>query len=204
MNIAAACSRLGGQEHLLVHKPVLWTEIAQVIKSVDARAWQVASQSHSDRSGDERPDAALLARAFQAGFRSAGWQPETAAFYTASDSELTKAIIRQPLERQRRLIVTAGHTPILVTIKAECVKERVSICFQFGGRSEIAYDLFVQHSVFFADNVIDVGVEIVPMYAMISALGTSTGFYEEYAPIVLKRGPHSLNTPIVLVGVTPE
>lgn len=36
MNIAETYSHLNGLEYLMVHKPELWSEIQQVISSIDA------------------------------------------------------------------------------------------------------------------------------------------------------------------------
>ena len=66
-------------------------------------------------------------------------------------------------DEQKREIEAAGHRAIYSYNQTDFVKERVAVEVQFGKYAFVAYDLFVKHMAFYVGDVIDVGVEILPM-----------------------------------------
>jgi Restriction endonuclease BglII len=74
---------------------------------------------------------------------------------------------------------------------------------QFGKYAFVAYDLFVKHMAFFVGNVIDVGVEILPMKDLQSHMSSGVGYYESELYNVIRQGRGVPAVPLVLVGVVP-
>jgi hypothetical protein len=64
---------------------------------------------------------------------------------------------------QKAMIDSSGQTPIFSYNQTGYVKERVAVEIQFGKYAFVAYVLFVKHMAFFVGNVIDLGVEVLPM-----------------------------------------
>jgi len=97
----------------------------------------------------------------------------------------------------------AGKTPIYSYNQTDFVKKRVAVEVQFGKYSFIAYDLFVKHIAFYVGNVIDVGIEILPMKAMQAEMSSGPGYYEGALYDVARQGRGVPGVPLVLVGVLP-
>ena len=80
------------------------------------------------------------------------------------------------------------------------VKERVAVDVQFGG---YPFDLFVKHMAFFIGDVIDLGVEILPMKALQAEMSSGPGYYEGELYNLLRQGRGTPAVPLVVVGVAP-
>ena len=70
-----------------------------------------------------------------------------------------------PEKEQKLAIKEAGHTPIMSYNQTDFVKDRVAVEVQFGKYAFVAHDLFVKHLSFYVSDIIDVGIEILPMKA---------------------------------------
>jgi hypothetical protein len=81
------------------------------------------------------------------------------------------------------------------------VKDRIAVEAQFGKYSFVAYDLFVKHMAFYVGNVIDVGIEILPMKELQAEMTSGPGYYESELYNVLRQGRGVPAVPLVLVGV---
>ena len=68
--------------------------------------------------------------------------------------------------QQKAEIEGAGLQPLASYNQTDFVKDRVAVEVQFGKYAFVAYDLFVKHLAFYVGDVIDVGVEILPMKAL--------------------------------------
>lgn len=83
------------------------------------------------------------------------------------------------------------------------VKERLAVEVQFGKYSFVAYDLFVKHMAFFVGDVIDLGIEILPMKELQTRMSSGIGYYERELYNVLRQGRGVPAVPLVLIGVIP-
>ena len=72
-----------------------------------------------------------------------------------------------------------------------------------GKYSFIAYDLFVKHLAFYVGDVIDLGIEILPMRAMQEEMSSGPGYYEGTLYDVARQGRGVPAVPLVLVGIEP-
>lgn len=91
------------------------------------------------------------------------------------------------------------------------MKDRIAVEVQFGKYFSVAYDLFVKHLAFYVGDLIDVGVEIVPMRSLsgssgegAGARGMSTGvaWYEKELYNLIREGRGVPAVPLVLIGLT--
>ena len=83
------------------------------------------------------------------------------------------------------------------------MKTRVAVEIQMGKYSFIAYDLFVKHLAFYVGDVIDLGIEILPMKAMQEEMSSGPGYYEGTLYDVARQGRGVPAVPLVLVGIEP-
>lgn len=162
MRIAEWYSHLNGLEFIQVHKPRLWTEIRRVIASVDTSNYGAEKSKRKATRG--LPNALRSANeSIRSAFAERNWESRNATCWITKDAKLIHKTIDLSPEKQKRKILEAGQEAIRSYNQTDFVKDRVAVEVQFGKYFAVAYDLFVKHLAFYVGDVIDVGVEIVPM-----------------------------------------
>ena len=72
-----------------------------------------------------------------------------------------------------------------------------------GKYSYVAHDLFVKHMAFFVSDVIDVGIEILPMKEMEAEMSSGVAYYERDLLNIIRQGRGIPAVPLVLIGIAP-
>jgi hypothetical protein len=103
--------------------------------------------------------------------------------------------------QQKAEIEAAGLKPISSYNQTDFVKERVAVEVQFGKYSFVAYDLFVKHMAFYVGDVIDVGVEILPMKELQGEMSSGVAYYEGELYNLIREGRGVPAVPLVLIGI---
>ena len=106
-------------------------------------------------------------------------------------------------DEQKRAIESAGQRPIGSSNQTDFVKDRVSVEVQFGKYAFVAHDLFVKHLNFYVSDMIDVGIEILPMKSMERQMSSGVPYYERDLVNVIRQGRGVPAVPLVLIGVKP-
>jgi hypothetical protein len=200
MKIAAHYSHLNGLEFILVHKPQLWKQIEDVIQRTDAAAC---------RNKEVRTRGRLLYspkamnKAIRLGFQSHKWSERRIAYWVTSDAKLIRKTLFMAPEQQKAEIEGASLEAFYSYNQTDFVKERVAVEVQFGKYSFVAYDLFVKHLAFYVGDVIDVGVEILPMKELQQQMSSGVGYYEGELYNLIREGRGVPAVPLILIGVTP-
>ena len=122
---------------------------------------------------------------------------------TADDVKLIRKTIPLKPSEQKADIIAAGKTPIASYNQTDFVKNRVAVEVQFGKYSFVAYDLFVKHMAFYVGNVIDLGIEILPMKELQQHMSSGPGYYEGELYNVIRQGRGVPAVPLVIIGVAP-
>ena len=65
------------------------------------------------------------------------------------------------------------------------------------------HDLFVKHLSFYVSDIIDVGIEILPMKELEREMSSGVPYYERDLLNVLRQGRGVPGVPLVLIGVAP-
>jgi hypothetical protein len=212
LKIADFYSHLNGYEFIQYHKPELWTEITQVIRGVDAAAMRTKVSKEKTMVGAKLYSPRALNKAMDDGFDKRGWKQRIAPFYVTGDAKLIRKTMNLEPDEQKKEIEEAGATWTRSLNQTDFVKDRVAVEVQFGKYFAVSYDLFVKHLAFYVADVIDVGVEIVPMKSLsTSAIGAtgkrarqmSTGvpWYEKELYNLIREGRGVPGVPLVLIGV---
>lgn len=203
MQIGARFSHLNGEEYLLVHRPELWQEVLDVIAEVDAEACKNKVSREKTMPGRLLYSPVELNTAFKDGLTARGWSERRSTFWVTSDEKLLRRLYGLPEDEQRKIIEDAGRTPIMSYNQTDFVKERIAVEVQFGKYSFVAHDLFVKHLSFFVADIIDVGVEILPMKELEKEMSSGVPYYERDLLNVIRQGRGVPAVPLVLVGVLP-
>ena len=140
---------------------------------------------------------------FEAGFASRGWQERRINFWVTSDEKLMRSVYGLSSDEQRRAIKSAGQRPIGSYNQTDFVKDRVAVEVQFGKYAFVAHDLFVKHLSFYVSDMIDVGIEILPVKEMEQQMSSGVPYYERDLVNVIRQGRGVPSVPLVLIGVKP-
>lgn len=203
MRIAALCSHLNGQEHILVHKPNLWDEVEQVISGVDASVCLTKESEEKTKKGRFLYSPKDLNQLFRAELIKRRWKEARTSYWVTSDHQLIHKTLHLPPEEQRQEILNGGLKTIFSYNQTDFVKNRIALEVQFGKYSFVAYDLFVKHMAFFVGDQIDVGVEILPMKELQGNMSSGIPYYEGDLYNLLRQGRGVPAVPLVIIGISP-
>lgn len=203
MRIAEIYSHLNGEEWLMVHAPAQWGEVRAAIKDVDAEACKTKVSKEKTMRGRllYSPDA--MNAAFKRKLGRMGWKQRQNTFWVTADQNLLRGIYGKTADEQKAAILEAGYTPIRSYNQTDFVKDRVAIEVQFGKYAFVAHDLFVKHLSFYVSDIIDVGIEILPMKSLESRMSSGVPYYERDLLNVIRQGRGVPAVPLVLVGIEP-
>ena len=203
MKIAAQYSHLNGLEFLLVHQPALWEEIQGVVTGIDAEACRTKISREKTKQGRVLYSPIDMNKEFTSHFGDQGWQQSRTGYWVTEDARLIRRTLQLSATQQKAEIETAGLRPIYSYNQTDFVKERVAVEVQFGKYFAVAFDLFVKHLAFYVGDVIDVGVEIVPMKALQDEMSSGVPYYEGELYNLIREGRGVPGVPLVLIGVVP-
>ena len=144
-----------------------------------------------------------LNQAFKTEFCQRGWRERRQTFWVTTDAQLLRSIYSLPAHQQRQRIEAAGHQPLQSYNQTDFTKKRVAVEVQFGKYTFVAHDLFVKHVGFFVSDLIDVGLEILPMKTLASEMSTGVPYYERDLMNVIRQGREVPAVPLVLLGIAP-
>lgn len=203
MRIATQYSHLNGWEYLQVHKPELWTEVCEVIKSIDALEYKTKCSQEKTMRGKMLFAPKELNKAFEREFGSLGWTERRNTFYVTHDEKVLRKIVSMDAPDQKSEISQSGLEPIQSYNQTDFIKDRVAIEIQMGKYAFVAHDLFVKHLSFFVSDVIDVGIEVLPMKSMEREMSSGVPYYERDLLNVIRQGRGVPAVPLVLIGIEP-
>ncbi|WP_075997150.1 BglII/BstYI family type II restriction endonuclease [Salaquimonas pukyongi] len=203
MRIVEYHSHLNGLEYLLVHKPKLWQEIQDIVASVDATQFKTKVSKEKTMKGRLLYAPKEMNSAMNEGFTGHGWKESRTSYWVTKDANLIRRTMSMPANEQKEEIEAAGYSPIFSYNQTDFVKDRVAVEVQFGKYSFVAFDLFVKHMAFFVGDVIDLGIEILPMKELQTEMSSGPGYYEGELYNLIRQGRGSPAVPLVIVGVAP-
>jgi len=203
MRIVEHYSHLNGLEYLKVHKPGLWSEIQKIASSVDATKHRTKISKEKGMIGKTLYSPKDMNSAYKELFEEAGWSEQRTSYWVTDDASLIRKTLTLSEVEQKRHIIDAGKRPILSYNQTDFVKERVAVEVQFGKYAFVAYDLFVKHMAFYVGDVIDVGIEILPMKELQAHMSSGPGYYEGELYNLIRQGRGVPAVPLVIVGVAP-
>ena len=137
-------------------------------------------------------------------FEKASWEERRTNYWVTEDARLIRKTMHMTPDDQKKVIEEANQTPFRSYNQTDFVKERVAVEVQFGKYSFVAYDLFVKHMAFFVGDIIDVGVEILPMKELQSNMSSGPSYFERELYNLIREGRGVPAVPLILVGVAPD
>ncbi len=203
MRIAAKYSHLNGEEFLLVHHARLWEEIQDVIAAVDGEKCKTKVSRETTRRGNLLYSPIDMNKAFSNGLTERGWRERRNTFWVTDDERILRGIYELSPDEQKKRIIDAGRKPIMSYNQTDFVKERVAVEVQFGKYAFVAHDLFVKHLGLYISDIIDVGIEILPMKTLEQEMSSGVPYYERDLLNIIRQGRSVPAVPLVLLGLEP-
>lgn len=136
-------------------------------------------------------------------FTELGWSESRTSYWVTKDAKLIRQTMNLDPQEQKKEIEEAGENPIFSYNQTDFVKNRVAVEVQFGKYSFVAFDLFVKHMAFFVGDVIDLGIEILPMKELQSEMSSGPGYYEGELYNLIRQGRGIPAVPLVVIGIAP-
>jgi len=203
MKIIEKYSHLNGLEYLLVHKNKLWEEIVDVISSVNAEECKTKISKEKSKKGELLYSPIEMNKRFSILLKEKHWTERRVNYWVTKSEKLIRKTLSLPPEDQKREIEKAGEQAILNYNQTDIIKERVAVEVQFGIYSFVAYDLFVKHLAFYIGDIIDVGIEILPMKSLQIQMSSGIAYYESELYNIVRQGRGVPAVPLILIGITP-
>ena len=203
MRIVETYSHLNGLEFLIVHKPSLWKQIRNVVRSVDAQACKTKVSREKGMVGRLLYSPVAMNARFKQLLSGMGWNESRVSYWVTKSEKLIRKTMTMDPRQQKKEIEAAGETPIYSYNQTDFIKDRVAIEVQFGKYSFVTYDLFVKHLAFYVGDHIDVGIEILPMKALQAQMSSGVPYYEGEFYNVIRQGQGVPAVPLVVVGIMP-
>jgi Restriction endonuclease BglII len=203
MKIATYYSHLNGLEFLLVHKPALWDEIQDVIGSADASSCRTKVSKERRTKGKQLYAPKAMNAVIRRGFERHHWSERRISYWVTSDAKLIRKTLFMKPAQQKAEITGADLEAFSSYNQTDFVKDRVAVEVQFGKYAFVAYDLFVKHLAFFVGDVIDVGVEILPMKMLQQEMSSGVAYYEAELYNLIREGRGVPAVPLIIVGIIP-
>lgn len=203
MRIVKFYSHLNGYEFIKVHKPQLWTEITRIIRGLDAKTCKIKISNEVRTKGAVFYSPVEMNKCMRLGFRKHQWKESRTSYWVTEDAQLIRKTLNLSAREQKAAIEDAGRRAIFSYNQTDFVKDRVAVEVQFGKYSFVAYDLFVKHMAFYVGDIIDVGIEILPMKELQEQMSSGVGYYEGELYNLIREGRGVPAVPLVLIGVAP-
>jgi hypothetical protein len=210
MRIVETYSHLNGEEYLLVQRPAIYKEIKEVIAEVDASKCLTKRSKEKTMRGKRIYSPRALNKEFDRHFEGREWAESRYSYYVTTNRTYVEDIVKLPLKEQKEYLLRKGVAdPILSYKQTDFVKDRVAVEVQFGKYAFVAFDLFVKHLLFYSGDVINVGVEILPVKAMATdprggrLLSTGVAYFEGEVYNILRHGRSSPPVPLLIIGIAP-
>ena len=81
------------------------------------------------------------------------------------------------------------------------VKKKLGIEVQFGKYAFMVYNVSAKMTIFHQQDIIDAGVEVVPMKSMQKNMSTGVSFFEQFKTDLEMRGVADIDIPVLIIGI---
>jgi hypothetical protein len=187
MRIAGIYSFNKGQEVLEVKFPLELQEIKAAIAGVDAAQYKTKISREKTMPGRILYKPSALNKAFKREFGARGWQNHKiiaeypTEFYTA--------------DYERPETVKGAFRDI------DFLKNRLGVEVQFGKYAFMVYNVAAKMTIFHKHNIIDAGVEIVPVKELAAEMSTGVSYFEQFVWDLEQRGVADIDIPVLILGI---
>ena len=188
MIVAGVYSFNGGKEVMGSRFGVELRDVERVIAAVAGRTHKTKMSREKTMPGKILYSPKSLNRAFESEFHKRQWRNH-------------RVLCDYPTEYYRR-----GYRPSTTSKGAfrdmDFVKNRVGVEVQFGKYAFMVYNVCAKMTIFHNLDVIDIGVEIVPVKDFVVEMSSGISYFEQFVWDLEQRGVADIDIPVCILGVT--
>lgn len=163
-------------------------EVEQIIALVDSSQHKTKTSHEKTMSGRILYNPRALNKAFKREFEARDWQKY-------------KVRCEYPTE-----YYVTGYVPNTSSRGAfremDFVKNRIGVEVQFGKYAFMVYNVCAKMTIFQKMDVIDAGIEIVPLKDFANEMSTGVSYFEQFVWDLEHRGVADIDIPVLILGVT--
>lgn len=189
MIIAARYGFNKGEEYITHHFPKLLEEVEETIKAVDSSKCFGKVSQEKTMPGKILYSPRELNKVFKEQFSKLAW-------------EHYKVLCNYPTQ-----YYTKDFEPEPLNSGAfrdmDFVKERLGVEVQFGKYSFMVYNVCAKMTIFKNLDVIDGGIEIVPVKSMADNMSSGVSYFEQFVWDLETRGVSDIDIPVLIIGISP-
>jgi hypothetical protein len=187
MIIAGIYSFNRGQEIIENQYAAELAEVWQVVAAVESPQYKTKTSLEKTMPGRRLCSPRSLNKAFKAEFESRQWHKH-------------KEMCKYPDQ-----YYTSGYASPALSKGAfremDFVKNRIGVEVQFSKYASIISNVCAKMTIFHNLNVIDVGIEIVPIKAFADEMSTGVSYFEQFVWDLEHRGIADIDIPVLILGM---
>ena len=188
MRIAGVYSFNDGRKAIESRFAAELRDVEQVITAVDSEKLKTKTSREKTMPGRKLYSPRALNKAFKIEFEERGWRVHRVAceyptqYYVEGyqqDSSFSGAFREM-----------------------DFVKNRVGVEIQFGKYAFMVYNVCAKMTIFHKLDVIDVGIEVVPVKEFADEMSTGVSYFEQFVWDLEQRGVSDIDIPVLIFGIT--
>jgi len=188
MKITGIYSFNSGREIIEAQFATELREIERVIAAVESKDHKTKTSREKTMLGRKLYSPRALNKAFKAQFEEYGWRNhrvtcEYPTQYYVGDYQPDTSFSGAFREM-------------------DFVRNRVGVEVQFGKYAFMVYNVCAKMTIFHKLDVIDVGIEIVPVKEFAAEMSTGVSYFEQFVWDLDQRGVSDIDIPVLILGIT--
>ena len=188
MKIAGVYSFNNGRETIEAQFAAELREVKQVITAVDSEKHKTKTSREKTMPGRKLYNPRALNKVFKTEFEEREWRTHRVTCdyptqYYVDDYQLDDSFSGAFREM-------------------DFVKERVGVEVQFGKYAFMVYNVCAKMTIFHKLDVIDVGIEVVPVKKFANEMSTGVSYFEQFVWDLEQRGVSDIDIPVLILGIT--
>lgn len=187
MIIAGVYSFNGGKEIVEARFAAELQEVQDIIRRVDSKRHKTKTSREKTMPGKRLYSPPSLNRAFKRLFEEQDWRNR-------------RVKCDYPTE-----YCVAGYQPNTASAGAfrdmDFVKHRLGVEIQFGKYAFMVYNVCAKMTIFHRLDVIDVGIEVVPVKDFVMQMSSGVSYFEQFVWDLEQRGVSNIDIPVLVLGI---
>jgi len=187
MIIAGVYSFNGGKEAVASRYAKELRDIRQIIAAVESAEHKTKVSKEKTMPGKILYRPGSLNKVFRAEFEARDWHKH-------------KVPCEYPTEYYARGYAARASSKGAFR-EMDFIKNRLGVEVQFGKYAFMVYNVCAKMTIFHKMDLIDVGVEIVPVKAFAEDMSTGVSYFEQFVWDLEHRGVADIDIPVLILGI---
>jgi hypothetical protein len=187
MEIVGIYSFNNGQNYLLDNHQTEWSDIQEVVQSVDSEKYKTKVSEEKTKNYKMLYSPRKFNKAYKNEFSRLGWKPK-----------------KVPCDYKQEFYINGYQPPPIKgqpSREMDFLKNRVGVEVQFGKYAFMVYNVAAKMTIFSNLGFIEVGVEIVPVKELQQEMSPGVSDFEQFVWDLEQRGVSNIDIPVLVLGI---